>query len=93
MYIVDGQGKEAITQMTQEICNQANVEVDNFLCEINGLCESLSSIIEWCCEYKDVGNPKIISLMEDCFICANMMLNFQHDQGSIIIPVSSFAFP
>ena len=70
--------------MTQEVCNEAGVEVENFLCEINGLCESLSSIVEWCCDYKDVGNPKIVSLMEDCFICANEMLNFQHDQGIYI---------
>lgn len=79
--LVDGHSKDAITQTTEELCNQAGIQVENFLSEIGGLCESLSSIVEWCSYYKDEENPKIMPLMKDCFICANEMLNFQHDQG------------
>ena len=67
--------------MTKEVCSIADVPVDNFLHEIGGLCESLSTIVECCCDYKDGGSPNIMPLIEHCVICANEMLNFQHDQG------------
>ena len=79
---VDGQCKEAITRMTEGVCLQAGLPVDNFLSEISGLCESLLSIAKYCCDYQDMEkNPKIMALVEHCFICANEMLSFQHEQG------------
>ena len=68
--------------MTGEVCTQAGVPVDNFLSDIGGLCESLLSIAKYCCDYQDMEDPKIVSLAEHCFICANEMLNFQHDKGT-----------
>ena len=77
-YVVDGQSKEAITQLTEKVCRKAGVKVDKFLNEISGLCES---IVECCCNYTNVENPNIMSVIEQCAVCAKEMLNFQHDQG------------
>ena len=79
--VVNGQSKEAITRMTEEVCSQASMEVDSFVSDIGGLSESLSLIAKYCCEYQETEDTKITSLVEHCFICANEMLNFQHDQG------------
>ena len=78
--IVEGQSKEAITQITEEVCTQAGMEVETFIDDIGGLCESLALIAKYCCEYQDIEDTKITSLVEHCFICANEMLNFQHNQ-------------
>ena len=79
--VVDGQSKESLTRMTGEVCTQTSMEVDSFVSDIGGLCESLSLIAKYCCDYQDMEDTKITSLVEHCFICANEMLNFQHDQG------------
>ena len=78
--VVSDQSKEVITQMTAEVCTQAGLRVDKFIRDIGGLCESLSLIAKYCCD-QDIEDPKIASLVEHCFICANEMLKFQHDQG------------
>ena len=70
-----------ITRMTAEVCTEAGLRVDSFVSDISGLCESLSLIAKYCCDYQDVEDTKIASLVEHCFICANEMLEFTHDQG------------
>ena len=79
--VVDNQSKEVITQMTAEVCTQAGLRVDKFVRDIGGLCESLSLIAKYCCDYQGVEDTRITSLVEHCFICTNEMLKFQHDQG------------
>jgi hypothetical protein len=79
--VVDNQSKEAITHMTAEVCAQVGIGVDSFINDIAGLCESLSLIAKYCCDYQDMEDTKITSLVEHCFICANEMLKFQHNQG------------
>lgn len=64
--------------MTEKVCSTAGVKVHKFLNEIRGLCES---VVECCCDYTDVENPSIMSVIKQCVICAKEMLNFQHDQG------------
>ena len=81
--VVAGQKKENLTQMTSEICAQAGVSLDRFLYEISGLCKSLLVIAKDCCDYSpsDMEKPKIRTLVEHCFTCADEMLNCQHEQG------------
>ena len=67
--------------MTAEVCTQAKVPLGNFLSEIRGLCESLSSVARDCCDYQNTTEPEIKPIVEHIFLCANEMLNFQHERG------------
>ena len=73
-----------LSQITEEVCVQANLPLDKFLEEISGLCESLSLIAKDCCDYQDKDLEKlelIKDIMERCFMCADEMLNYCHEQG------------